>query len=67
MLGLFDKFMPKFVKQFANIRQPILDALTSYRDEVRDGRFPTADHTYSMKPEEVAAFQQKVAETQQKE
>ena len=60
LLGLFDKFTPKFVKQYANLRQPILDALTNYRDEVIDGRFPADEHTYNMKAEEVAAFQEKL-------
>jgi 3-methyl-2-oxobutanoate hydroxymethyltransferase len=60
LLGLFDKFTPKFVKQYANLRQPILDALTNYRDEVADGRFPADEHTYNMKAEEVTAFQEKL-------
>ena len=58
LLGLFDKFTPKFVKQYANLRQPILEALQNYRDEVRDGRFPTTEHTYSMQAGEVEAFRQ---------
>ena len=60
LLGLFDKFMPKFVKHYANLQQPILEALQSYRDEVQDGRFPADEHTYSMKPGELAAFRQKL-------
>lgn len=60
MLGLFDKFTPKFVRQYANIRQPILDALMAYRDEVVDGHFPADAHTYSMKQEEIEAFQRKL-------
>jgi ketopantoate hydroxymethyltransferase len=37
-----------------------LDALTNYRDEVADGRFPADEHTYNMKAEEVTAFQEKL-------
>jgi 3-methyl-2-oxobutanoate hydroxymethyltransferase len=40
MLGLFDKFVPSFVKQYAQLADTIVDAARSYRDEVRNGRFP---------------------------
>jgi 3-methyl-2-oxobutanoate hydroxymethyltransferase len=60
LLGLYDKFTPKFAKQYANIHEQILRALTTYRDEVRDGRFPSDEHTYLMKAEEAAAFRDKL-------
>ncbi len=34
VLGLFDQFVPKFVKQYATLRQPIIDAFKAYIDEV---------------------------------
>jgi len=51
MIGLFDKFVPKFVKQYANIRKVILEALSEYRDEVIDVKFPAPEHSFKM-PEE---------------
>ena len=36
MIGLFDKFVPKFVKQYANIRKNILKALSLYPEAWRD-------------------------------
>lgn len=51
MIGLFDRFVPKFVKQYANIRPIILDALQAYRDDVRAVKFPAAEHSFKM-PEE---------------
>ena len=39
LLGLFDKFVPKFVKQYTQIRKVILEALETYRDEVKAGAF----------------------------
>jgi 3-methyl-2-oxobutanoate hydroxymethyltransferase len=51
MIGLFDKFVPKFVKQYTNIRKIILEALSGYRDEVIDVKFPGPEHSFKM-PEE---------------
>ena len=53
LLGVFDQFKPKFTKRYANISQVAVDALTQYAAEVRSGQFPDAEHSYSMKPEEV--------------
>jgi 3-methyl-2-oxobutanoate hydroxymethyltransferase len=46
LVGLFDKFRPKFVKRYADLTTVITEALTSYRDEVREGRFPAEEHCY---------------------
>ena len=46
MLGLFDKFLPKFVKQYAKIGDDIVSALAAYRDEVRQGAFPGDQHVF---------------------
>ena len=61
MIGLFDKFVPKFVKQYANIRKNILDALTEYREEVREAEFPASEHSFSM-PEEALKELKKLIE-----
>jgi 3-methyl-2-oxobutanoate hydroxymethyltransferase len=53
LLGVFDQFKPKFTKRYANISQVAVDALTQYAAEVRNGQFPDAERSYSMKPEEV--------------
>ena len=57
LLGMFDQFKPKFTKRYANISQIAVDALKTYAAEVRGGQFPDADHSYSMKPEEVAKLE----------
>ncbi len=46
MLGLFDKFLPKFVKQYAQIGTEIVDALGTFREDVRRGSFPEEKHTF---------------------
>jgi 3-methyl-2-oxobutanoate hydroxymethyltransferase len=54
MIGLFDKFVPKFVKQFAQIRTIILEAMTTYKKEVKEVAFPGPEHSFKM-PEETLA------------
>ena len=56
LLGLFDKFQPKFVKQYANIGEQILQALAQYRQEVTEKTFPAESHTFTMPDEELAQF-----------
>lgn len=51
MIGLFDRFVPKFVKQYANISQPIVEAFNTYADEVATGKFPGPEHSFTMKDE----------------
>ncbi len=62
MVGLFDKFVPKFVKQYAHIRETILDALGAYRSEVQDGSFPGPEHSFKMSDEALARLKQMIAE-----
>jgi len=61
LLGVFDQFKPKFTKRYANISQIAVDALKTYADEVRGGRFPDVDHSYGMKPEESERLKRLVA------
>ncbi len=55
MVGLFDKFVPKFVKQYTQIRPTIIDAVKAYGEEVRSGAFPTDKHGFGMSDETLAA------------
>lgn len=48
MVGLFDRFLPKFVKQYTKIRPTIIDALKNYRDDVRAAAFPAPEHSFGM-------------------
>jgi 3-methyl-2-oxobutanoate hydroxymethyltransferase len=62
LLGVFDQFKPKFTKRYAQISEIAVDALRRYASEVREGKFPDADHSYGMKPEEQAQLAKLVAE-----
>ncbi len=48
ILGLFDTFIPKHTKQFANIGNYIVQAIEEYKKDVISGEFPTADNCISM-------------------
>ncbi len=51
MVGLFDKFVPKFVKQYTQIRPIILDALKAYKQDVLEVKFPGPEHSFKMPDE----------------
>jgi 3-methyl-2-oxobutanoate hydroxymethyltransferase len=46
MLGLYEAFRPKFVKQYANLAAEIRAALRAYCSEVREGTFPGPSHGF---------------------
>ncbi len=52
LVGLFERFTPKFVKQYIKLAPKITEALVQYKKEVEQGLFPAPEHTFSMKPEE---------------
>ena len=53
MLGLFEKFVPKFVKQYMKLAPQIKEALAAYVSEVQEGVFPGPEHGFKMNPEEL--------------
>lgn len=46
MMGLREGRVPRFVKQFAQIGKVMEDAARAYREQVRSGEFPAAEHTF---------------------
>jgi 3-methyl-2-oxobutanoate hydroxymethyltransferase len=54
MLGLFDRFTPKFAKKYVNLSEIIMKALESYRDEVQRGEFPTDQHSFHIDEKELS-------------
>lgn len=61
MVGLFDRFVPKFVKQYAKIRPIILDAIREYRQEVLDGQFPGPEHSFKMSEETLEELKESIS------
>jgi 3-methyl-2-oxobutanoate hydroxymethyltransferase len=54
VIGMFDRFRPKFVKQYANVGASITDAICAFKKEVEQGIFPAAENSYTMPEEELA-------------
>ncbi len=52
LVGLFERFTPKMVKQYVNLAPQIREALIQYKQEVEDGTFPGPEHSFAMKEEE---------------
>lgn len=46
MLGMFDKFKPKFVKRYAELNPLIFNAISEYKKEVKNSKFPNMDFSY---------------------
>lgn len=47
MLGMFKDYVPKFVKQFANVGDVMLQAFADYQKAVQNGSFPDSDHSFA--------------------
>ena len=52
LVGLFERFTPKMVKQYINLAPQIREALVQYREEVEKGIFPGPEHSFTMNVEE---------------
>jgi 3-methyl-2-oxobutanoate hydroxymethyltransferase len=46
LLGITSGYVPKFVKAYADLKSEVTSAVTHYRDEVRGGTFPGAEHGF---------------------
>ena len=53
LLGLFERFTPKFVKKYVNLSSLISQAVEEYKNEVIQAKFPTAEHSFTIKEKEL--------------
>jgi 3-methyl-2-oxobutanoate hydroxymethyltransferase len=63
LLGLYEGHAPRFVKQYADLSAAIKTAVGTYVEEVRERRFPEEQHTYSIPADELALFEEAIAES----
>ena len=56
LLGLFDRFTPKFVKKYAEFHAEMQRAFGEYLQDVQDKSFPASEHSIEMKDEEWQAL-----------
>lgn len=46
VIGMFERFVPKFVKRYANLKESALKAVRDYKEEVEKGVFPSEDTSF---------------------
>ena len=54
LLGLFDRFTPRFAKRYVNLGESMLKAFASYREEVQKGEFPSDQHSFHIDEKELS-------------
>ena len=57
VLGMFDKFTPKFAKRYQEFNKLMQQTFTQYAEEVRRGTFPNEEHSYKMSDEVLKAIE----------
>jgi 3-methyl-2-oxobutanoate hydroxymethyltransferase len=56
IIGLFDRFLPKFSQRYAFVGQEIHKAVSQYKNDVTSGEFPAKQHCFTIKDSEYEAF-----------
>ncbi len=46
VIGLFERFLPRFARRYANLRDEALNAIRVYKEEVEKGIFPSKEHSF---------------------
>jgi len=46
VIGLFERFVPKFVKQYVNLKEEALKAIKTYKEEIEKGIFPSEEQSF---------------------
>ena len=62
LLGLFDRFTPKFVKKYADLHGEMARAFAQYKTDVENCAFPAQEHIVEMKEEEWEALMAAIGE-----
>lgn len=52
LLGMFERFVPKFVKQYSHLHQEMVQAFTDYKLDVESRLFPEDEHSFKMLDED---------------
>lgn len=61
VLGLFEKLKPKFAKRYLELAGDIVKAVTSYKDDVISGKFPSQEHSFSIDKTELERLRKEIA------
>jgi len=47
VIGMFERFVPKFVKRYANLKEDALRAVREYKEDVEKGTFPSEKTSFT--------------------
>ena len=61
LLGIYDGMSPRFAKRYGHVKDEMVAGVKAYAAEVREGRFPAAEHTYSIDPDELREYREALA------
>ncbi|HKU33339.1 MAG TPA: 3-methyl-2-oxobutanoate hydroxymethyltransferase, partial [Candidatus Nitrosotalea sp.] len=61
VLGLYEKIKPKFAKRYLDLAADIVKAITSYRNDVVSGKFPSQEHSFSIEQSELERLKKEIA------
>jgi len=64
MVGLFDRFTPKFVRKYANVYGEMMKAMESYKADVENRAFPGPEHGFTIKDEILDALKKELGQQQ---
>lgn len=56
LLGIEDRFVPKFVRRYTDLKAQTVDALSAYAADVRSGAFPNDEESYHLSDDQAEAF-----------
>jgi 3-methyl-2-oxobutanoate hydroxymethyltransferase len=62
LLGIFERFTPKFVKRYANLAEEMTKAFHEYKSEVKANTFPGVEHTVEMNDDEWRSLEDRLAQ-----
>jgi len=60
MLGITDRYLPKFAKKYAELQVDMVQAVTTYATEVRDSQFPGTPHGFKMSEEVLEKLKEEI-------
>ena len=60
LVGLFERFKPKFAKRYAELSTTVRQAIVAFRNDVQHGVFPGPEQTFAMPVEELAKLKQEL-------
>jgi 3-methyl-2-oxobutanoate hydroxymethyltransferase len=62
LLGIYTGHLARFVKQYANVREKMIEGVKAFTDDVRARRYPEPEHEYTMAPDELERLHELVGE-----